>query len=118
MTTIAQTAAQTAPRPAPTSSSLSDAGREKPAYYGEQKTGMGSWSPVRFTEPPAVDKRNRLKRASGVGPILRQMGTDESGGKAFCKPIPKYLSHLTLDQLFAVLSPDGHLAATQKGGAE
>lgn len=116
MTSPAQTAAQTATRPAPASSSLPGAGRKRPAFYAEYRNTYGAWVPCLFVDPPRVDERDRQLRTSSVGPVMRQMGTDERG-KVFCKAIPPYLAHLTLDQLHAVLSPDGRLAATAKGGA-
>lgn len=106
-----QSATKSAQRPAPTLSSLSGAGRDKPKFYAETRNTYGQWCPCWFAEPPEV-KNGRVYRKDGVGPMIRPMGVGPDGKPTYCKPVPAYLAALTLDQLFQVLSPDGRLQAT------
>lgn len=80
-------------------------------FYAEQATTNGRWTPVTFDTPPVM-KGDRIKRASGVGPRLRQLGTDEKGKPRFCRPIGPFHEKLKLDQLRAIYSLDGALQCT------
>lgn len=69
--------------------------------YYEQMTPMGVWSPRTSPEAPVSvgAEGNRFK--------IRAV-----------QEVPKDLEKLTLSQLYAVLSPDGHLRAAHRGGAD
>jgi len=83
---------------------------DKPTYYAETKNTYGQWVPCKLAEPPRV-KKGRIERASGTGPRIRPMGDGPDGTPTYVKAIPGNFSHLTLDQLFHVLSPDGKFTA-------
>ena len=70
--------------------------------YYEQASFDGSWSPCTQPDKPSISK-GRLQLSGGLGPRVR--GVTE---------VPEFFHHLTLDQLEAVLGPDGHLSGTQR----
>jgi|GEM_PF-4840582 len=68
-------------------------------YYFEQKTFAGEWVPVKADAEPTiaqVNGRSHLKKPEGIGPVVRSV-----------RSVPGYYRHLNLDQLQAVMSPDG-----------
>lgn len=115
MTATPQRAERSAERPAPTYSSLSGAGREKPMYYAETRNAFGSWCPIRLAKVPNVDKRGRMIRRDSVGPKIRPMGADDDGKPSYVRKINRGHVGLSLESLHARYSPDGRLQATGKG---
>ncbi|GGX62969.1 hypothetical protein GCM10007385_35120 [Tateyamaria omphalii] len=86
---------------------------DKPMYYAETRNTYGQWVPCRLASIPVV-KKGRIERPNGTGPRIRPMGDGPDGKPSYVKEIPRNYAHLTLDQLFHVLSPDGKFTVGQQ----
>lgn len=67
------------------------------AWFAEQKNIFGKWTPIKTAEKP--DQKKPGARQSEVKNVVE---------------IPKVYDHLTLAQLFHVLSPDGRFYGVRK----
>lgn len=68
-------------------------------WFFEQAGTDGTWQPATAADRPAT-KHGRMVRNGGTGPRVRAI-----------TEVPKYLRHLTLDQMREIFSPDGKFAA-------